>query len=164
MSRGLASRDDACSVPEDFELRPGRADDFDFARRLYFSSMKPLLEALGAWKKEEMETAFEGYFKIDEIRVITLGGDDVGWIQVSRSDNELCIDQLHLVETARDKGIGTALINSTIAEAAKENKNVSLSVVKGNRAMQLYQRLGFQQVGEDSTKIHKRYVTGQQVN
>lgn len=143
-----------------FELRPGRAEDFSFARELYFNSMKPLLEALGAWNAEEKEAAFASYYDVDEVRVIMMGGRDVGWIQISYTDSEYCLDQVHLIEEARDKGIGTALIEETIAEAEAEGKNVSLSLVKGNRAIRLYRRLGFHQVAEDETKIHKRFVTG----
>lgn len=142
-----------------FDLRPGRVEDFGFAKELYFGSMKPLLEALGAWNAEEKEAAFASYYDIDEVRVIVVNGQDVGWIQISYTDEEFCLDQLHLIEAARDKGIGTALINATIAEAEAEGKNVSLSLVKGNRAIRLYRRLGFHQVAEDATKIHKRFVT-----
>lgn len=143
-----------------FDLRPGRQEDYDFAKELYFGSMKPLLEALDAWNAEEKEAAFASYYDVDEVRVIMVDGQDVGWIQVSHTDEEFCLDQLHLIETARGKGIGTVLIKETIAEAAEEGKNVSLSLVKGNRAIRLYRRLGFHQVAEDETKIHKRFVTG----
>ena len=142
-------------------MRPGRQEDFEFARRLYFSSMKPLLEALDAWNPEEKDAAFKSYFDVDEIRIIMLNGKDVGWIQVSHTEKEFCLDQVHLLECARDQGIGTTLIKDTIAEAAAHNKNVSLSLVKGNRAIRLYERLGFRRVAEDSTKIHKRFVTNQ---
>ncbi|MEL7253215.1 MAG: GNAT family N-acetyltransferase [Pseudomonadota bacterium] len=122
--------------------------------------MKPLLEALGAWDAKEKEAAFASYYDVDEVRVIMVDGQDVGWIQVSHTDQEFCLDQLHLIEEARGKGIGTVLIKQTIADAAAQGKNVSLSLVKGNRAVKLYKRLGFHQVAEDETKIHKRYVTG----
>ncbi len=153
-----AGSSDPGVAPPTFALRPGRAEDFDFARTLYMSSMKPLLSALDAWKQDEIESAFRSYYIANEVRIITLDGEDIGWIQVSHTDTEFCLDQLHLVEAARGKGIGTHLINETIAEAGKENKNVSLSLVKGNRARNFYQRLGFHQVAEDSTKIHKRYI------
>jgi ribosomal protein S18 acetylase RimI-like enzyme len=143
----------------DFGLRPARQEDFGFARELYLSSMKPLLQALDAWNEEEIETAFRGYFDVDEIRVVILDDEDVGWIQISHTDSEVCLDQLHLVEASRDRGIGTALIARTIDDAAQQNKNVSLSLVKGNRAIRLYKRLGFHQVAEDNTKIHKLYLT-----
>ncbi|SLN71817.1 Acetyltransferase (GNAT) family protein [Roseovarius albus] len=143
-----------------FALRPGTEADFLFARHLYLKSMKPLLMALDAWNEDEIETAFRGYFIPEEIRIVTRNGTDVGWIQISHTDQEYCLDQLHLLEEARGQGIGTVLINDTIAEAARENKNVSLSLVKGNSAIELYRRLGFHKVAEDSTKFHMRFVTG----
>lgn len=145
-------------IPE-FALRPARPDDFGFARELYLNSMKPLLEALGAWNGPEIESAFRGYFEVDEIRVVTMNGQDVGWIQVSHTDNEVCLDQVHLVERARNQGIGTALITQVINMASEQKKDVSLSLVKGNRAIGLYKRLGFRRVAEDSTKIHRLFVT-----
>ena len=141
----------------EFTLRPATDADFEFARGLYMESMQPLLAALGEWNKEEMETAFRGYFIPDEVRVVQVGGRDVGWLQVSHTDHELCLDQLHLVEDMRGQGIGTALINKVIATATGQNKDVSLSLVKGNPAVRLYRRLGFRRSSEDKTKIHKRF-------
>ena len=116
--------------------------------------------ALDAWNANEIETDFRGYYIPDEVRVVMQNGVDVGWIQVSVTDQELCLDQLHLVEKVRGQGIGTALIRATIEDAAAKSKNVSLSLVKGNRAYWLYQRLGFRQIAEDNIKIHKRFETG----
>ena len=146
--------------PARFGLRAGTAGDFDFARALYLNSMKPLLQALNAWDSDKIEAAFKSYFDVDEIRIITMMGEDVGWIQVSVTESELCLDQLHLIETVHDQGTGTTLIRATISEAAGQNKDVSLSLVKGNRAQRLYERLGFRQVAEDDTKIHMKYATG----
>ncbi|MEL6992292.1 MAG: GNAT family N-acetyltransferase [Pseudomonadota bacterium] len=159
MTHGGGSSDDVSSKPLTFALRPCTEEDFDFARTLYVSCMQPLLRALGAWDAEKLEAAFESYFDVNEISIITMKGEDVGWIQVSDTDDELCLDQLHLIETVRDKGTGTYLINSTISEAARQSKKVSLSLVKGNRAQRLYERLGFRQVAEDDTKIHMAIST-----
>lgn len=155
-----AGSSDPGAMPPAFVLRPGRDADFGFARALYMSSMQPLLSALDAWDEDEIECAFRGYYIPDEVQIIVLDGRDVGWIQVSHTDTEFCLDQLHLVEAVRGHGIGSHLINATIADAAKAKKNVSLSLIKGNRAIELYQRLGFCHVAEDDTKIHKRYVNG----
>ncbi len=144
----------------EFELRPATEADFPFSRHLYLSSMKPLLIALDAWNEDEIETAFQGYFIPDEVMIITRKGNDVGWIQISLTEEEFCIDQLHLLEEVRGQGIGTALISDTIAKATAEHKNVSLSLVKGNPAIALYRRLGFQRIGEDNVKIHKRFISG----
>lgn len=137
-----------------FQLRPANAGDFGFARKLYMNSMQPLLSELGAWDADKADAAFEGYFIVDEIRIVTLNGTDVGWLQVSSTPTELCLDQIHLVEQARNRGVGRQLIRSIVDEAFAQGKNVSLSLVKGNPAIHLYERLGFRLTGEDETKYH----------
>jgi len=148
--------------PPRFGLRPGSAEDYAFARRLYMDSMEPLLTALGAWDAREVETLFRGYFIPEEVQCVTLNGEDIGWLQVSTSegDGDLHLDQVHLVEDVQGLGIGTILIKSVIDRATAQGKNVRLSFVKGNRALSLYQRLGFHQCDEDATKIHMRFLTG----
>ncbi|WP_299690993.1 GNAT family N-acetyltransferase [uncultured Tateyamaria sp.] len=149
-----------CPASPAYDLRPATDADFDFARDLYLSSMKPLLIALDAWDADQIDAAFRGYFIAAEIRVVTVAGVDAGWIQVSQTHKELCLDQLHLIEEVRGQGIGTALIKAVIADATGQNKNVSLSLVRGNPAITLYRRLGFERTSEDDTKIHKRLTTG----
>lgn len=143
----------SCRVP-DYSLRDATNGDFEFARRLYFSSMEPLLSALNAWDADKAGDAFSGYFIADEIKVVRLDAEDVGWMQVSRAEKELCLDQIHLIEAARGQGIGTELIQSVISEATENGLNVSLSLIKGNRSLRLYERLGFRIVAEDDTKFH----------
>ena len=118
--------------------------------------MQPLLSELGAWDPDKADAAFESYFIVDEISVVTLDGNDVGWFQVSSTQTELCLDQIHLLEQARNLGVGGQLIRSIVDKAFSEGKDVSLSLVKGNPAIHLYKRLGFRLTGEDDTKYHMR--------
>jgi ribosomal protein S18 acetylase RimI-like enzyme len=140
-----------------YTLRPASAEDFFFARSLYMASMQPLLSALGAWDEAKSDASFRDFFKPNEIRMITVDGTDVGWIQVSETNGEVHLDQLHLIEEFRDRGIGTKLITATQAEARKKDKPLCLSFVKGNRAAALYERLGFMHAGSDETKMHMRW-------
>lgn len=119
-------------------------------------SMQPLLTELDAWDADKAEAAFESYFIVDEIRVVTLDGSDVGWFQVSETQTELCLDQIHLVQQARNRGVGEQLIRCVVDEAFAQGKAVSLSLVKGNPAIHLYKRLGFHLTGESETKYHMR--------
>ncbi len=140
-----------------FTLRPATPADFRFAKDLYMASMQPLLTALDAWDEAKADASFRDYFKPDEVRMITLDGADVGWIQVSETDGEIHLDQLHLVEPLRNLGIGTSLIQRTQVEARKKARPLRLSFVRGNRAAALYERLGFRHVGSDATKIHMQW-------
>ena len=142
------------SQPPRFQMRAATDDDFPFARSLYIESMEPLLSALGAWDAEKADNAFQSYYISDEIEIVCLDGKDVGWIQISVVQNELCLDQIHLIEEVRGKGIGTKLIGKVIAEADSQGRDVSLSLVKGNPSLALYKRLGFSLQSEDETKFH----------
>jgi GNAT superfamily N-acetyltransferase len=143
-----------------FELRPATSKDFSFAKTLYMASMQPLLSALDAWDEAKSNATFRDYFKLEEVRIIAVNGVDIGWIQVSETNGEVHLDQLHLVEPFRDLGIGTRLIKKTQAEARRKERPLCLSFVRGNRAAALYERLGFKHVGSDVTKIHMRWVAG----
>src|SRR5438552_13460164 len=157
--RGRGPSEDGRSAvtTPDFQLRPAMASDFFFARTRYMASMKPLLTALDAWDIVRAYATFSEYFKQDEVRIITVNGADVGWIQVSEANGEIHLDQLHLVEPFRDLGIGTRLIERTMKKAKEQNRPLRLSFVRGNRAAALYERLGFRHVGSDETKIHMQW-------
>lgn len=155
--RGPSEAGPAGAQTPQFELRAATPADFPFARMLYMASMRPLLSALGAWDEAKSDASFHEYFKPAEIRIITVDGADVGWIQVSEANGEIHLDQLHLIEPLRDQGIGTKLIKRIQKKAQKKDKPLKLSFVRGNRAASLYERLGFRHVSSDMTKIHMRW-------
>jgi len=63
------------------ELRAARDQDFAFARRVYFETMRWIIERLFGWDQAREEKSFVQFFKLDEVRIITADGQDVGWIQ-----------------------------------------------------------------------------------
>lgn len=144
-------------APAPIAMRPALAGDFEFCRALYLSSMRPLLEALGAWDEQKAENAFREYFNPEEIRIVLVDGVGAGWIQVSQTAREVHLDQIHLIEEIRGRGVGTKLIRETMAEARKAGKPVLLSLLRGNRAISLYRRLGFIPDRSDHTKLHMRW-------
>ncbi len=79
-----------------------------------------------------------------------LGGGARGYGYVDDETPELSVA---LLPEHRGKGIGTALMEQVLEEAAIRYETVSLSVSKGNPARKLYKRLGFKQVGEDDASV-----------
>jgi ribosomal protein S18 acetylase RimI-like enzyme len=141
-------------VLDEFSWRPARADDYGFALALYLESTRPLLVALGRWDEETVPKRFAKGFNPEQTIILTEGGADIGWLQVSESADEVHIDQLHLVNRARNNGVGTRLVREQQERASAAGKALALNVIRGNRAQQLYERLGFRVDGGDAEKIH----------
>jgi ribosomal protein S18 acetylase RimI-like enzyme len=139
-----------------YQLRQATDQDDPFIRKLYIDTMQPLLSAFGAWDTDKNLASFDQHYRVAEATIIVVDGADVGWLQIHDDGDDLSLHQLHIVEAYRNRGIGTRLIRKLIARADRQTKRVTLSVVKNNRALSLYQRLGFRIVGEDETKYHLR--------
>lgn len=128
-------------------------EDYPFALASYLESTKPLLTALGCWDEEEVLSRFAQSFKLEQIWILNAAGTDIGWFQVSETPEEVHLDQLHLIESARNRGIGTSLIVELKDRAETDAKALALNVMRGNRAQKLYERLGFRVDGGDEEKI-----------
>ena len=142
-------------------VRPEQPQDEAFLYELYASTRQEELDAWG-WPPE-MRVAFlamqfkasQGYrgaFPDAEFQIVTLDGANAGRLVVHRTRKDLHIVDIALLPRYRNAGIGTALLQRILAEAAATKKPVCLKVLKGSRAGRLYQRLGFMKTGE--TEMH----------
>jgi ribosomal protein S18 acetylase RimI-like enzyme len=128
-------------------------EDYDFALASYLDSTRPLLIALGRWDEERVVSRFAESFEPEQIEILSAAGTDIGWLQVSETSDEIHLDQLHLVDGARNHGIGSRLIRELQDRAAATDRTLTLNVIRGNRAQGLYERLGFLLIGGDEEKI-----------
>jgi ribosomal protein S18 acetylase RimI-like enzyme len=72
----------------------------------------------------------------------------VGRLYVDRRDDEIRILDIALIPEARGGGIGGLLLGDLIAEAGSARKPIRIHVERANRALSLYQRLGFSEIGQ----------------
>lgn len=133
-------------------------EDYAFALALYLESTRPLLTAAGRWDEEKILSRFTESFVPDQISILTEAGTSIGWMQVSETAEQIHLDQLHLIESARNQGIGTRLIKELQRDAAATKKILALNVMRGNHAQQLYERLGFREVGGDKERIRMLWL------
>jgi ribosomal protein S18 acetylase RimI-like enzyme len=139
-------------------LRPVRPDDYGFAVALYVEGSKDHLAKIGRWDEARVLAAFRRGYKREQARIIRAGGEDVGWVQIVEFAHRLHLRQIHIVEPFRNRGIGTRLIGSLMRRASRLGKRVTLDVIHGNPAKNLYLRLGFSFVGEDQDKLHMTWA------
>ena len=134
-------------------------EDFAFARDLYFQTMRWMIERLFGWDQAHQEKSFAGFFKLEEVRIITAAGTDAGWMQVRTDDAALYLASLYVMPSMQGRGIGTQVLLDLLARAREQSKSVTLAVVKINPAVHFYQRHGFVVTHQDQYKFYMSFAT-----
>jgi ribosomal protein S18 acetylase RimI-like enzyme len=136
-------------------FRSACPQDFDYCARLYFAATSRTIRELNI-DMAAHTAGFRQRWQPTQVRIITLDGHDVGWLQTTIQDDTLFVAQLFVDAPFQRQGVGTEVMKHIISEAAGAGQAVTLSVVKTNPALRLYQRLGFQSTHEDDRKFYMR--------
>lgn len=137
-------------------LRPATERDECFLRLVYAESRREELDQV-AWPEGAREAFLHSQFDAQakhytqhypgaEFLVIEAGGEPVGRLYLHRVATEIRIMDIALLPAARGQGIGTSLLKALLDEGRDTSRLVSIHVEKFNRALHLYERLGFRQV------------------
>lgn len=135
-------------------LRTACDNDIAFARKLYFDTMREIITRLFGWDQRREEEKFARFFKLEEVRIITADGGDVGWIQEQISGTSINLGSFYVLPAMQGRGIGTQALRLLLERAARESKTVTLAVVKINPARQFYEERGFRTTHEDEYKVY----------
>src|ERR1700730_14340526 len=136
-------------------LRPARTQDFDYCASLYFAGMERVIRELNL-DRVAQATTLRQQWDVTQVRIITLDGADIGWLQSTIRDDAFFLAQLFVDGSFQRRGIGTEVMNRLIGEATRARQAMTLGVVKTNPALRLYQRLGFRITHEDDRKFYMR--------
>ena len=135
-------------------LRTACDDDVPFARSLYFETMREIIDCLFGWDEAREDSNFARFFNLNEVRIITADGQDVGWIQEQISESSINLGSFYVAPGMQGRGIGTQVLRMLLDRAFRESKAVTLAVVKTNPARQFYERRGFRTTHEDEYKFY----------
>jgi ribosomal protein S18 acetylase RimI-like enzyme len=92
-------------------------------------------------------------YLFDQAQVIVLEGQDIGLLKVDEQGSNIEIVQIQIDPKFQGKGIGRQVVSNVIDKSKVLKKNVSLSVLKENKARELYLRIGFKIIGEDDNSF-----------
>jgi len=143
--------------------RPVRADDEGFLLALYADTRQEEVDAWG-WAPAQRdaflrmqfaarERAYAGQYPRADYGIIVRGDRPIGRIVVDRGEAAITLVDIALLAAHRNAGIGTTLIQDLQAEATAAGKRVRLQVVKSNRAVRFYERLGFSVIGDSGVYL-----------
>ncbi len=136
-------------------LRQAGSADFDYCAKLYFAAMETTIPDLNP-DAQGHAARFRGRWDAAETRIITCDRADVGYLQAAVEADALLLKQLFVAVPLQRHGIGTQVLHRLIDEAARAGRAVTLGVVKANRALRLYRRLGFAVTQEDEREFYMR--------
>ncbi len=145
---------------ETITLSPVHQAELPFVRQIYASTRQEELN-ITSWTEDQRAAFIEMQFKAQNQHywthypesthdLIWSGEQPVGRLWVDRSNpGRIHILDIAIQTEARGMGIGTYLLQQLQAEAQASGRSLSLHVWPEDRALHLYQRLGFVQVGEE---------------
>jgi ribosomal protein S18 acetylase RimI-like enzyme len=144
---------------EDVRLRPATIADDDFLYELHRRTLGDVIEATwGPWDDDVQRQFHQAWFKPETVEIVLVDGQRAGMIQAAPADGTtFYVSRIEIAPEVQDRGVGTALLRLLVDRAKEAGSSaVELHVLELNRARGLYERLGFEVVGEEPPKIRMR--------
>ena len=138
---------------ESVTLRPQTPADDTFLFELYASTREEEVAAL-CWNAEQKRQFLRSQFELQTTHyrrhyegasfdIIEVNGQAAGRLYVHRGPGEWRVMDIALLPRYRNRGAGTSLLRSLLADADRAGVPVTIHVEEYNKARRLYERLGF---------------------
>ena len=133
-------------------LRPAEQNDANFLWELHVDALKPHVSMVYGWDEAFQRRYYHENYSTLHNQVIQYQGVDVGVLAIEETPLGYILSSIELLPSYQGIGIGTSLITDLLERAAVRGLPVSLRTLKNTPARPLYERLGFQIIGE--TEVH----------
>ena len=142
---------------EGLKFRKAQPTDSEFVFAVKKAAFREYVEQIWGWGDTYQRDLHNSRFAPQDIRIIRFHGTDVGFLSTRNTPDTLKVDQLYILPECQGKGIGAACMKRIIDDANREQKSVTLQVLKINtRATAFYQRLGFIIADENATHFQMK--------
>ena len=126
--------------------------------------MRAYVAEVFGWDDADQRRRFDAQFDPAGLRVIQADGRDAGLLALAEHADHLFLARIEILPAWQNRGVGSTVIRSILAEARRQQKSVLLRVLRPNPARALYERLGFHLAGETAAHFQMRYEAGPSVN
>ena len=163
-------------MPHTITLRPCCSADDEFlfsvfcsARQDQFDAVNLVPEQVEQLLKMQFDAQRQQYraqFPNADFDVILIDDEPAGNLYALRGPEIFVLIDITLLPEHRNQGVGGQLVRSLIDESHSAGKQLEAHVYRDNPAWRLWQRLGFDQVGDDDVylKIRVAAVKGNFAN
>jgi len=156
-------------IPQSITLDPVREglEDHSFQYEVYASTRLEEMELMG-WDAAQQDAflgmqfmmqqrSYAARYPNETYQIISYDGAKVGHLLVAREDTAIRLIDVAILSHYRNIGIGTLVINTLLQEARATGRSTMLHVMRSNRAISLYERLGFVKTAENEMYIEMRF-------
>jgi ribosomal protein S18 acetylase RimI-like enzyme len=143
-------------MPRQAILQQAKAEHYDFCLHLFLLTMRPYMQELNVWDEDEQRSGFATQWKLDEVRIISVDGNDAGWLQAAELPAEIRLQKFFILPEYQRSGIGSEVLSQLLAAWRPTGKKIVLRVLKNNPARRLYERLGFSVIAEAGVVFRMR--------
>ena len=137
----------------DIAFRPCESRDGDFLFALFTGVRAGDFAALN-WTPEQLEPLLRVQFALQSQsyaatfpravhEIICLAEQPVGRMVTEETGQAVHLVDIALIPACRGRGVGSAALRKLQMQCARLRKPLTLQVARNNRAIQLYERLGF---------------------
>ena len=83
--------------------------------------MRPYMLQLGVWDEQEQRSSFTTHWKLEEVRIISVDGNDAGWLQVTELPAEIRLQKFFILPQYQRSGIGAEVLSKLLATWLGQN-------------------------------------------
>jgi GNAT superfamily N-acetyltransferase len=135
--------------PERWTFAPISEADFEPLLALRIDVMREHLERVFRYEPSRARRIFREHFDEPGMRLIRLDGERMGCVGFRLGEDEIKIDSFYLDQRLHNRGLGSEILKTLLAEADAQGLPVRLEVLHGSPASRFYERHGFVKIGQD---------------
>lgn len=137
-----------------YTLRDRTPEDDAFLVRAHHAGLRPSIEAaFGPWDAAVQDRFAAEWLARGTPRIVLVDGEPAGYLETEDRPTQVYVSNIVLLPAFQSRGIGTRILQDVIEDANARSLPVQLQVFKVNPARELYERLGFKQIGETEHHI-----------
>ena len=123
---------------------------FDLAKTVY---KKLVIDQFGEWKENSQRNYFEKKWEKANYQIIEKDDKRIGTIWVTTKKDFIQLYEIQLLPQFQRQGIGSTLIHRELEKAQEQGKFIRLRLLKKNKAIRFYERLGLVVYDETDTRF-----------
>lgn len=134
--------------------RPPTDSNADLAREAHHKAYcDVVVRHFGAWDESRQDSFFKKDRPSAEHEILLCDGAPCGYVCVEEYPDYVHVRELVILPEYQRRGIGSLFLRKVLEQAKARQVPVKLGVLRENRAVSLYRRLGFREYERTRTHI-----------